>query len=268
MHLNWRQRRTDPNDNPETRDAMATRRSELAQWTRIQHNLRMMRLDRNPDVPRTFEKFLDHKRELAFVLQAEAESKRKGKEWDAARRAQGIPEIKLFHGRKIQDHAGTGVLGYFSIWMDDWTPTSQHPRGPWPPPDEFDEEGNQRHSSHFTRFFPVPRGNPQWGPNDELPASGWKGKSFIQSYTLDKVQPVPRIYPHIALPGDRLRREPEFDSNGVPIDDDEDHGNESEARPRGDVRDELHTGNAPLPEGEFRIIYTVDSFAGLPLPCG
>ena len=152
-------------------------------WIAVKENLNRIRFDRSPFVPQAFAEFVEH---LATRAEDSAnEEKKRLAELEALHSHAGPaqhPWIIPFEGKKFSDNRSP-VLALPSVWSPWYEYTEVRPQSPWPSPEEFKEEGDERHTSGFGRFLPVPRvkGNP---------TVAYKQKAFVIQNTLDFVNPV------------------------------------------------------------------------------
>lgn len=152
-------------------------------WIAVKENLSRVRFDRSPFVPQIFAEYVDH-----LATQAEDSAKEKKErlaELEALQVPAGAaqhPWIIPFEGKKFGDNLSP-VLSLPSVWSPWYEFTNLRPEAPWPSPEEFKEEGDERHTSGFGRFLPVPRtlGNE---------TVNYKQKPFMVQYPLDFVNPV------------------------------------------------------------------------------
>ena len=158
--------------------------AEQERWGIVSSNLRRMRFDRSPFVPRQFSEWIRHRAQYT-AIQTEQEKRRLAHV--AATRASGLEAgkyaiIPAFGGSILSDGRST-VLGQLTVWSV-WTESSGPRRpAPWPGKDELKEEGDERHTSDFTRFLPIPR-----VPGNETVV--WKQKALVRAYYLDYVLPI------------------------------------------------------------------------------
>ena len=186
-------------------------------WKSIDNNMRRMRLDRSPAVPRNIEEYAKHVAEWAKEEADTRDSQIATGYADVDMRTQlGRDRFKVFDNH-VYAGGRCGVLGLKTIWALNWTPEPDHPEVRWPDSQEFKEEGDERHTSNFGRFLPLLR----WPGNETV---NWKQRPRLIEYDLDKVMLVPRkcsvVIDH--LYGFEL----ELDLNGFPYDDDELNGGE------------------------------------------
>ena len=161
--------------------------AEQERWGIVSSNLRRMRFDRSPFVPRQFSEWIQHRAQYT-AIQTEQE-KRRLAHVEATRTSgfeAGQYEIMPAFGGNVFNDGRSAVLGQLTIWSV-WT------EGPklrqlayWPGRDELKEEGDERHTSDFTRFLPIPR-----VPGNETVA--WKQKALVRAHYLDYVLPIGTI---------------------------------------------------------------------------
>ena len=197
------------------------------EWKRVHNNLRKIRFDRSPFVPTTFDEYLAHQVAHKNMLSDESREKLHQYEVDlSVKQRLGLasdPPPMVWGGEMFCD-GRLGVLGHQTVWAHLWEANEEHPLAEWPGLDEQREEGDERNTSGFGRFLPIPRvpGNP---------TVVWKQKAFLTPYDFDRVKPVPRrSWCTIALPGDYEVEEPAYDGRGVPVDDPLTAGRTAEAR--------------------------------------
>ena len=216
-----------------THEARMARARHFAVWQTIERGIKVRRFDRVPWMPKTFEAYLAHMREFEHIMSQEREDPERVRERDAAiREAWGQP-IRLWHGH-VEREGPLGNLGEPTIWGTDWKSGTtlslpEPPRADWPTRKEYEEEGDERHTSGYGRFLPPPRAI----SNDTV---NWKHRPLLVAYPMDRVCPVPRICAGMQLPGDPIRLEPEYDENGIPIDDYAESGHTALADPRATPR--------------------------------
>ncbi|MCJ1432818.1 hypothetical protein MMC27_002175 [Xylographa pallens] len=148
-------------------------------WLVVKDNLSRVRFDRSPFVPQDRPGYFEHLASQAEDL-AKKEKKRLGQL--EAERGGHHSWIIPFNGQSFLDNR-SAVLAVPSIWSLWYKPPQSRPEAPWPTPDEFREEGDERHTSGFGRFLPLPR-----VPGNETVV--WKQKAFLEPYNLDQVDPV------------------------------------------------------------------------------
>jgi len=152
-------------------------------WIAVKENLSRVRFDRSPFVPQIFAEYVDH---LATQAEDSAKAeKQRLADLEALQIPAGAaqhPWIIPFEGKKFGDNLSP-VLSMPSVWSPWYEFTNLRPEAPWPSPEEFKEEGDERHTSGFGRFLPVPRtlGNE---------TVNYKQKAFMAQYPLDFVNPV------------------------------------------------------------------------------
>ncbi|MCJ1472013.1 hypothetical protein MMC13_000657 [Lambiella insularis] len=152
-------------------------------WATIRNNLSRVRFDRSPFVPQGFQGYVEH---LAVQAEDSARAERRRLARLEAEQSRGIgpnhPWIIPFNGRSFRDNR-SAVLAMPTVWSIWYEPPPSRPDAPWPTPEEFREEGDERHTSGFGRFLPLPR-----VPGNETVV--WKQKAFLEPYALDYVNPV------------------------------------------------------------------------------
>ena len=182
-----------------------------AKWKRIEENMHRMRFDRSPAIPHSLESYIKHVAEMTQE-QAEYEARKLAAaklDHQIAKRLKQKPTT-LFDSQELGDPQ-CGVLGEKTIWADRWQGEPGHPLVRWPDPQEFKEEGDERHTSSFRRFMPLLR-----LPGNET--VNWKHRPRLRQYPFDEVMPVPRLCP-VVIPG-LYGFHMELDANGLPYDDD------------------------------------------------
>ena len=185
-------------------------------WKKADSDIRKIRFDRSPFVPKTFEEYLEHQAEYNEMKTNESKEKLYQYETDReVKQRLGIDKwpMPAVWGGKMFCDGRRGVLGHQTVWAHLWTPHPEHPLASWPGPDEQREEGDERNTSGFGRFLPIPRvpGNP---------TVVWKQKGFLTQYPFDRVKPVPKHHwCPVPLPGDYEVREPVCDGSGAVVDD-------------------------------------------------
>ncbi|MCJ1250652.1 hypothetical protein MMC30_007880 [Trapelia coarctata] len=152
-------------------------------WIAVKENLSRVRFDRSPFVPQAFAEYVEH---LATQAEDSAkEEKQRLADLEVLHTHAGPslhPWIIPFEGKKFSDNRSP-VLAQPSVWSPWYEYTEVRPESPWPSPEEFKEEGDERHTSGFGRFLPVPRvkGNP---------TVAYKQKAYVIQNPLDFVNPV------------------------------------------------------------------------------
>ena len=182
------------------------------EFKRIEKLTQKMRFDRTGiEAFIVFEAYCQHKIDYAAQLVAERRSKLEHTQIDreAAAKAGRRPALAL-GGKKFAD-GRLGVLGLPTVFAPHWTPTEYHPQALWPCPKEFKEEGDERHTSNYGRFFPIPRvpGNP---------TVVYKQKKFCPTEVMDMMMSVPK---YLGMENSMLYgfHEIEVDIAGIPVDD-------------------------------------------------
>ena len=176
-----------------------------------------MRLDRSPSLPTTLPEYLEHKRSLLDILTNEEKDRVAAavEEFRTNRRLGIRTPLVPFSGRVWSD-GRRGVLGHETIWAKHWTPDENHEAANWPAEEEFKEEGDERNTSGFGRFLPLPRvpGNP---------TVVYKQKPFIEAYPFDKIDHVAKMW-NVTLPKIGWDHEIRLDGKCRPLDDYEEEG--------------------------------------------
>ena len=145
----------------------------------IKDNLSRVRFDRSPFVPQDRPGYFEH---LASQAEVSAKKEKKRLEQLEAERGAHHSWIIPFNGQSFLDNR-SAVLAIPSMWSMWYEPPQSRPEASWPTLDEFREEGDERHTSGFGRFLPLPR-----VPGNETVV--WKQKAFLEPYILDQVNPV------------------------------------------------------------------------------
>ncbi|MCJ1294805.1 hypothetical protein MMC34_006363 [Xylographa carneopallida] len=148
-------------------------------WLVVKDNLSRVRFDRSPFVPQDRPGYFEH---LASQAEDQAKKEKKRLQQLEAERGGNHSWIIPFDGQSFSD-TRSAVLAVHTIWSLWYEPPQGRPDAPWPNPDEFREEGDERHTSGFGRFLPLPR-----VPGNETVV--WKQKAFLQPFELDQVNPV------------------------------------------------------------------------------
>ena len=187
---------------------------EFARWIRVEQDLLRMglikRVPGKPDsgsfvVPKTFEQWLEFRagRTEDALEENAARIRKRHFEIESARKMRKLhgydnvqSDISQSHrpgrcvkiepamgGKHYRDNRGT-VLANLSIWSPWYQPTEERPEALWPCLEEMKEEGDERHTSSFGRFPPLPRvpGNP---------TVVWKVKPMIPALHFDEVWKLP-----------------------------------------------------------------------------
>jgi hypothetical protein len=220
---NWRQAPTGPQvqNGPQMtgsqqaeRDAQEREVRQGALWKRVESNLKRMRFDRSPFVPSTFEEYKAHFQGL--------QTERVLKEMYHPEREKLQPvvlDMDLVRHCGLEQHIDPEQVALrrknlcdLTVFAKDWKPTVDHPQAPWPCAQEFKEEGDERHTSGFGRYLPVPRA-PVYG------RINWKQNEYLEPYEMDKIHAVSKKFYDYLFPGDHEEHEPQVDENGVYIDD-------------------------------------------------
>ena len=158
---------------------------ELERWELVKKNLERMRFDRSPFIPADFADWLEHR--AAYAVITAVEEKRRLAQREAMDAVGFGPSqykiVPAYGGRVFRDNR-SATLAQETVWSPWYEPTEDRQLAPWPARDEFKEEGDERHTSGFGRFLPIPR-----VPGNETVV--WKQKAFVPTSPMDQVSPVP-----------------------------------------------------------------------------
>jgi hypothetical protein len=177
-----------------------------------------MRFDRNIAIPTTVEDYVKFKIEIAEALAEEEHIKMTQNGIALKMAAKQKRKLATPFPKTTFSDPNIGVLGQRSIWCRGWRPTPEHMEAPWPSCKELKEEGDERNTSLFGRFLPIPR-----VPGNETVV--YKQKSWNTVETFDEVMPVPRLCGMINIKMYGFT-ELQIDDNGIPFDDNSLSGNE------------------------------------------
>ena len=158
---------------------------EKDRWDTVEKGLKRMRFDRSPFVPANLDEWVQHRTAYA-VCQATFEKRRLVHKELLVKKGFTTGRYTIrraLGGRIFNDNRGF-VLSHSSIWSPRCITLGHRQTAPWPPMDELKEEGDERHTSGFGRFLPIPR-----APGNETVA--WKQKAFVPASPMDCVYPVP-----------------------------------------------------------------------------
>ncbi len=145
---------------------------------------RMTLVPRSPFLPTTLAEWYAHRLGLK-----EAEIKEENRKMalritaDAAKKKITDPNgrcIKPAFGDKAFGDNRSAVLAFESIWCLWSTATTEKPQAPWPTRNEMEFEGDERVTSGYNRFPPLPR-----VPGNET--VNWKCKANIRAHGFDQV---------------------------------------------------------------------------------
>lgn len=102
--------------------------------------------------------------------------------------------LPVFGGKAFNDNRGA-VLAFESIWCPWSVGTAEKPEAPWPTRDEMEFEGDERVTSGFSRFPPLPRvlGNE---------TVTWKCKANILGHPFDHIWTLPTAQSSEVVPDD------------------------------------------------------------------
>jgi len=156
--------------------------SERDNWATTQQSLKRMNLERSPFVPQTYGEYLNHR--TGITEAAAREETRKLKLKQAEREGPQVRIRPVMMGKTFDDNRGT-VTSMETIWTPNYKPTQAHPQAKWPIAAEMKEEGDERYTSGFGRYPPLPR-----VPGNET--VGHKMRSVVKSYYIDRVAPLPQ----------------------------------------------------------------------------
>ncbi|MCJ1350055.1 MAG: hypothetical protein MMC33_000036 [Icmadophila ericetorum] len=170
---------------------VSAQQAEIIHWQSVKKNIDHMRFDRSPFVPSDLPEWLEHRSAMIQDHKKEQEEIMLQKE-ALKNNSHGRRILHLiypaFGGRDFGD-GRSGVLALPSVWVH---PVEGSSCPPWPCREELKEEGDERHTSGFTRFLPIPR-----VPGNETVV--YKQRPFLLHSTLDYVKPVARVH-HSLLP--------------------------------------------------------------------
>lgn len=167
---------------------VAPKMVEQEKFDVARNNLEKMEfIPRSPFVPKTMDEWLAHR--IAFAEDAKQEELKRLSDKQAASGPTStggkVRVVPPFVGKRFRDNRGT-VLALQSTWAPWYEPTEKHPQAPWPSPEEMKEEGDERNTSGFGRFPPLPR-----VPGNETVV--WKQKNMIVPHPFDGVWRLPKI---------------------------------------------------------------------------
>jgi hypothetical protein len=148
---------------------------QRARFLKTAEDLKRIRFDRAGFAPLTFDEFKDHEKDFTLYKLAKKEKSLEHKNANTEMAlTQGVPCIPF--GGKVFSDGLHSVFAVPSVWAKGST-------APWPAKEEFKEEGDERHTSGFGRFLPIPRvvGNE---------TVNWKQKAYTQVHDIDYVDPV------------------------------------------------------------------------------
>jgi hypothetical protein len=143
-------------------------------------------------VPRTLEEYVEHVDEYEKEVADEKYKRAMNNRAHEEQRLKQNRDLATFLKDKLLFTPVTqsflenesAVLNLSTQWSHWYQPTDLHPLAPWPAREEFKEEGDERHTSGFGRFMPIPR-----VPGNTTVA--YKFKTYVKPYPLDYVFPVP-----------------------------------------------------------------------------
>ena len=160
---------------------VSPREAAQEEWVKVRDNLGRVRFDRSPFAPHSFTEYVEFKATRAEELAEELKLLAKRREEEQSKPNQHAWIIP-FEGKSFHDNLSP-VLAMPSIWSPWFVHTDERPAAPWPASEEFKEEGDERHTSGFGRFLPVPR-----KPGNETVV--WKQRKFLEAFDMDYVNPV------------------------------------------------------------------------------
>lgn len=156
------------------------------EWLRVESNLKRMDLNvRSPFVPHTFAEYVAHVRGCQEAARRKELRKLEEAEKAAIDRQNGIIPVPIgpaFGGKRFND-GRSPVLALPTMWTPFESPFAR-PEAPWPSKEELKEEGDERNTSGFRRFVPLPR----------VPDTGgvvWKQRELVVQLKFDRVWPLP-----------------------------------------------------------------------------
>ncbi len=174
--------------------------AERRKWIQLEKNMKMMRFIRSPQsdpysprkdkfspfVPTTFYDYLGHRAAVEAENARRAAFLEEQRNLDKKRKSKGQPKIEsIFESRKPTDGENavvslpkSAVVSRPTIWSNWYVPTESE--APWPSPEEFRVEGNERNGSHFRRFLPLLR-----VPGNNSVA--WQQRSQLKTSDFDEV---------------------------------------------------------------------------------
>ena len=155
--------------------------SERDNWARIEANLKKSDLIKSPFVPHNYGEHIQHRAIIAEAVVRDDIQKIKIKKAERERPPLLIQPAMM--GRTFNDNRGL-VTSMETIWSPNWKQSASHPQARWPTPAEMKEEGDERYTSGFDRFLPLPR-----VPGNET--VGHKMRSLVAPYHMDRVRELP-----------------------------------------------------------------------------
>lgn len=182
-------------------------------WIRVDAHLKKMRLDRSPFVPKGFEDYENHLKALRqndIMAQMYPQNKEKLQPIVLDMACVRHCGLEKFIDPKRLEERQLQICG-LTVFAPLWQPSAVHPEAPWPVDKEFQEDGDERFTSQYGRFLPIPR-------LAVYPRMLWKNAAYVKPCEWDKVYPVPKMYVDIRLPNDHDTVEPEVNDDGVYID--------------------------------------------------
>ena len=155
--------------------------SERDNWARIEANLTKSDMIKSPFVPSNYGEHIQHRAVTAEA--AIQDETRKINIKKAEKERLPVPIKPAMMGKVFNDNRGL-VTSMETIWSPSWKPTTTHPQARWPTQAEMKEEGDERYTSGFDRFLPLPR-----VPGNET--VGHKMRTLLVPYQMDVVRELP-----------------------------------------------------------------------------
>lgn len=194
---------------PPTSGASAGSRKK--QFFHVKKGVERMRFERTGVVPSRSQEYQSLQEWYKNFVAEQKQRKTQQNDLDMSIARKQCREIaRVFGGKTVGDH-NVGILGFPTIWARGWTATDVHPQAPWPSPREFREEGDERHTSNYGRFLPIPR-----VPGNKTVV--YKHKSWSTVEPFDTIMHVPKVCGMINTKMFGFY-DTEVDANGVPYDD-------------------------------------------------
>ena len=174
-----------------SRTWVAPKTIEQEKYGVVYQNLKKMEfIPRSPFVPRNINEWLDHR--IAFAEDARSDEAKRLHNKQTRRKLNSSPAKAQIHpafgGRVLCDLGRSPVLSSLSIWSPWYVAGSGFPQAPWPSIEEMKEEGDERNTSGFGRFPPLPR-----VPGNETVV--WKQRQVVEAFPLDRVWEFPWLGP-------------------------------------------------------------------------
>ena len=151
-------------------------------WSRIDANMKRMRLDRSFAAPRDHWDWLAHE-EASSRSRTRVEVRKIIEQRSNEVALKNMDSrFKLQLDNRLVRDGLSAVLAKPTIWQPCYAASPD--QSPWPPCAEFKHEGDERHTSQMDRFFPSPR----LARNDSC---NWQQVNLRPQTELDEVLPVP-----------------------------------------------------------------------------